>query len=42
VSGAVIVYGRGVFFFGAIAIGVVLVVVLVMAGSKVMKRRDED
>jgi hypothetical protein len=30
-----------VYFFGAIAIGVVLVVVLVMAGSKVMKRRDD-
>jgi hypothetical protein len=31
-----------VYFFGAIAIGVVLVVVLVMAGSKVMRHRDED
>jgi hypothetical protein len=31
-----------VFYFGAIAIGVVLVVVLVMAGSKAMKRRDDD
>jgi hypothetical protein len=29
-----------VYFFGAIAIGVVLVVVLVMAGVKAMKRRD--
>jgi hypothetical protein len=29
-----------VYFFGAIAIGVVLVVVLVMAGAKAMKRRD--
>jgi len=28
-----------VYFFGAIAIGVVLLVVLVMAGGKVMKRR---
>ena len=27
------------YFFGAIAIGVVLLVVLVMAGGKVMKRR---
>jgi hypothetical protein len=29
-----------VFYFGAIAIGVVLVVVLIMAGAKVMKKRD--
>jgi hypothetical protein len=29
-----------VYFFGAIAIGVVLVVVLVMAGAKAMRRRD--
>jgi hypothetical protein len=27
------------FYFGAIAIGVVLLVVLVMAGGKVMKKR---
>jgi len=28
-----------VYYFGAIAIGIVLLVVLVMAGGKVMKRR---